>query len=110
MHSCPRACAYHAKVAENLLASVARKNVRLTRRIRDAAPKSIRGKLLAYLSTQSKLAGSSEFDIPFTRQQLADYLGVDRCALCTVIGELERDGKLKANRRHFSLAEVAERR
>lgn len=110
MHSCPRACAYHAKVAENLLASVARKNVRLTRRIRDAAPKPIRGKLLAYLSTQSKLAGSSEFDIPFTRQQLADYLGVDRCALCTVIGELERDGKLKANRRHFSLAEVAERR
>ena len=150
MHSCPRACAYHARVtenllasvarkntaftnvvaqrlprrcslsnvttscaawvAENLLASVARKNVRLTRRIRDAAPKSIKGKLLAYLSTQSKLAGSSEFDIPFTRQQLADYLGVDRCALCTVIGELEREGKLTASRRHFSLPVVAARR
>jgi CRP-like cAMP-binding protein len=110
MHSCPRACAYHARVAENLLASVARKNVRLTRRIRDAAPKSIKGKLLAYLSTQSKLAGSSEFDIPFTRQQLADYLGVDRCALCTAIGELEREGKLTANRRHFSLPVVAARR
>ncbi|MDD7584331.1 Crp/Fnr family transcriptional regulator [Tractidigestivibacter sp.] len=107
MHSCPRACACHARVAENLLTSVARKNVRLTRRIRDAAPKSIRGKLLAYLSTQSKLAGSNEFDIPFTRQQLADYLGVDRCALCSAIGRLEREGKLAANRHHFSLPEVA---
>ncbi|WP_242622218.1 Crp/Fnr family transcriptional regulator [Olsenella sp. Marseille-P4559] len=108
-HSCPRACPYHAQVAENLLASVARKNVLLARRIRDAAPKSIKGKLLAYLSTQSKLAGSHEFDIPFTRQQLADYLGVDRCALCSVIGELEREGKLTASRRHFLLPDVTGR-
>ena len=46
-----------------------------------SAPKTIRGKVLAYLSHQANINGSNEFDIPFERQQLADYLGVDRSAL-----------------------------
>ena len=100
---CPRACSYHATVSANLLASVARKNVALGRRIRDAAPKSLRGKLMAYLSTQAKLAGSREFDIPFNRQQLADYLGVDRSALSSVISRLQRENVIRTNRSHFEL-------
>jgi len=100
---CPKECSYHAQVNANLLASIARKNLYLSQRILDSAPKSIRGKLLAYLSTQSKAAGTREFDIPFSRQQLADYLGVDRSALSSVISELRRDKVLRSQRSHFEL-------
>ena len=100
---CPKECSYHAQVNANLLASIARKNLYLSQRILDSAPKSIRGKLLAYLSTQSKAAGTREFDIPFSRQQLADYLGVDRSALSSVISELLRDKVLRSQRSHFEL-------
>lgn len=100
---CPRACSYHTQVSANLLASIARKTVAITRRLRDSAPKSIRGKLMAYLSTQSKVAGSREFDIPFKRQQLADYLGVDRSALSSVISSLQHEGVIEVHRSHFKL-------
>lgn len=100
---CPRACSFHATVNANLMRIMARRNLQLSRRIRDAAPKSIRGKLLAYLSTQAQLAGSRSFDIPYNRQQLADYLGVDRSALSSVIGSLVRAGTIASRRSHFEL-------
>ena len=75
----------------------------LSRRIQDAAPKSIRGKLIAYLHTRSQTAGSTEFDIPFNRQQLADYLGVDRSALSAVISSLSKEGVFEVKRSHFKL-------
>ena len=65
--------------------------------------KSIRGKLIAYLHTRSQAAGSTEFDIPFNRQQLADYLGVDRSALSAVISSLSKEGVFEVKRSHFKL-------
>ena len=90
-------------ITRNLMASIARKNIMLSRRIQDAAPKSIRGKLMAYLNTRSQAAGSSEFDIPYNRQQLADYLGVDRSALSAVISSLSKEGVFEVKRSHFKL-------
>lgn len=91
------------RLTTNLLQSIAEKNVMLSRRIQDAAPKSIRGKLLAYLNTRTQMEGSREFDIPFNRQQLADYLGVDRSALSAVISSLARQGVIKVHRSHFEM-------
>ena len=88
-------------ITRNLMAS--QKNIMLSRRIQDAAPKSIRGKLMAYLNTRSQAAGSSEFDIPYNRQQLADYLGVDRSALSAVISSLSKEGVFEVKRSHFKL-------
>lgn len=96
-------CAGLDRLTTNLLQSVAEKNVMLSRRIQDAAPKSIRGKLLAYLNTRAQMEGSREFDIPFNRQQLADYLGVDRSALSAVISSLARQGAIKVHRSHFEM-------
>jgi CRP-like cAMP-binding protein len=103
MTTCPRACGHHNQIALNLNLISARKNLALTRRIFHAAPKSIRGKALAYLSFNAAQAGSREFDIPYNRQQLADYLGVDRSALSAELSRMQRDGLITTQRSHFVL-------
>jgi len=67
------------------------------------APKTLRGKVLAYLSDQSERAGSRSFDIPFNRQQLADYLGCDRSALSAELSRMAAAGLIATRRSHFEL-------
>ena len=78
---CSHACDHHSKLIRNLLSISAQKNLNLSRKIFHTASKSIRGRLLSYLSYQAVRSGSRSFAIPFNRQQLADYLNVDRSAL-----------------------------
>lgn len=101
--TCERRCPWHTTVNRNLLGIIAEKNLILTRRISHSAPRTIHAKLLSYLSTQALRQGSDEFDIPFTRQQLADYLCVDRSALCTELGKIQKEGLLETRRNHFVL-------
>lgn len=101
--TCPRACPNHGRASANLTRIIARQNLALSRRIFHVAPKTIRGKVLAYLSDQAERAGSHEFDIPFDRQQLADYLGVDRSALSAELSRMARNGILETRRSHFVL-------
>ena len=61
--------------------------------------------MLAYLSDQAERAGSREFDIPYNRQQLADYLGVDRSALSAELSRMACEGVLETRRSHFMLHE-----
>ncbi len=63
----------------------------------------MRGKLLSYLSAQAVQHGSDTFDIPFDRQQLADYLGVDRSALSAELSRMQRDGLIAYKKSHFVL-------
>ncbi|MGI6033378.1 MAG: Crp/Fnr family transcriptional regulator [Coriobacteriales bacterium] len=98
---CAKACPQHARLAGNLVRTMARKNLGLSEKIACQAPRTIRGKLLVYLSTQAQAAGTREFDIPFDRQQLADYLGVDRSALSAELGRMRDDGLLETHRSHF---------
>jgi len=79
------------------------KNLRLSRRIFHTSAKTIRGRLLSYLSFQATQLGRQEFDIPFNRQQLADYLSVDRSALSAELGKMQREGLLRFHRSHFLL-------
>ena len=100
---CPHACAHHSRLIRNLLALSAQKNLALSRKIFHTAPKTIRGRLLAYLSYQAVRSGSRSFTIPFNRQQLADYLNVERSALSNELGKMSREGLLQTERNHFRL-------
>lgn len=101
--TCPRACPHHARASASLTAAIARRNIGLSRRILHVMPKSIRGKVLAYLSDEAEREGSNEFEIPFNRQQLADYLGVDRSALSSELSRMQRDGLIETDRSRFRL-------
>lgn len=92
-----------ARLVQNLLAISAQKNLTLSRRIFHTSPKTIRGRLLSFLSFQAARSQSSEFTIPYNRQQLADYLSVDRSALCHELGKMQREGLLLARKNHFIL-------
>lgn len=92
-----------ARITQNLLAVSAEKNLRLSRRIFCTSPRTIRGRLLSYLSQCAAVAQKNKFDIPFDRQQLADYLNVDRSALSTELGKMRADGLLDFWKNHFRL-------
>ncbi len=94
------------RLVRNLLLIAARKNLHLSRRSIDTAPKTIRGRVLSYLSGQAAKTGKTEFEIPFNRQQLADYLNVDRSALSGELGKMRRDGLLDTERNRFILKQT----
>lgn len=102
---CSNHCSHHNKIIQNLLSISARKNLNLSRRIFHTSAKSIRGRLSSYLSYQAMQNESREFDIPFSRQQLADYLSVDRSALSNELSKMQKEGLLQVNRNHFVLLE-----
>lgn len=82
LSTCTNACPFHTRLARNLLTVCAHKSLQLSQRILHTSSKSIRGRLMSYFSQCAKQAGNSTFQIPYNRQQLADYLGVDRSAMC----------------------------
>ena len=104
--TCSHACPNHSRTSTNLTRIIARQNLSLSQRIFFVTPKTIRGKVLAYLSDQAERANSNEFDIPFDRQQLANYLGVDRSALSAELSRMAKDGILATRRNHFILKDV----
>ena len=108
LQTCSNSCSHHNKIIHNLLSVSARKNLNLSRRIFHTSAKSIRGRLLSYLSYQAMKNGSREFDIPFSRQQLADYLSVDRSALSNELSKMQKEGLLQADRSHFLLRKTIE--
>lgn len=100
---CSHTCAHHARLVRNLLALSAQKNLNLSRKIFHTSARSIRGRLLSYLSEQAVRSGSRSFTIPYNRQQLADYLNVDRSALSNELGKMAREGLLRTERSRFTL-------
>lgn len=92
IHPCPRQCSCHAHIASNLMRALALRNLDMNRRAVAMTPKTIRGKVLAYLSQQKKIAGSNTFTIPFSQTKLASYLSVDRSALSGELAKLRREG------------------
>lgn len=92
-----------SQLTANLLQISLRKNLILSGRSFHTAPKTIRGKVLSYLNSVSLQQRSDEFDIPFDRQQLADYLNTDRSALSKELGKMKKDGIIRCRRNHFQL-------
>lgn len=101
--TCPNSCRFHSRLIQNMLAIIAVKNVALSRKIDHLSRRSTRDKILAYLSDEAVKTGKSEFDIPFDRQEMADYLCVDRSALSAELGRLRREGILDFRRCRFTL-------
>ena len=91
------------RLSANLLALLAEKNLMLTEKMRHMARRTTREKLLSYLSAQALRAGTAEFDIPLDRQQLADFLAVDRSAMSAALGKLRDEGVLEFRKNHFRL-------
>lgn len=100
---CPSACRFHSRLIQNLLSAIAWKNKALTRKLDHMSRRTTREKLRSYLSEQSLLAGSPSFRIPFNRQQLADFLSVDRSAMSNELCKMRDEGILEFNRNHFVL-------
>ncbi len=92
-----------AGLTANLLTVVAQKNLMLTGRVFHTTPKSARARIMAYLNSVSLQKQSREFDIPFDRQQLADYLNLDRSAMSKELGRMRDEGLIQAKKNHFVL-------
>ena len=101
LQACSRQCPAHRRLTENLVRILAEKNVQLNRKIRYLSKRTTREKLLGYLSDQARAAGGGAFTIPFNRQDLADYLCVERSAMCAQLGRLRREGGLEYYRSRF---------
>ena len=88
---CP-ACKNQNRLIQNLVVISAGKNLQLSRRSMHTSPKTIRGRLFSYFSQMVSAQGSNKIIIPFDRQQLADYLNLDRSALSKELGKMRKDG------------------
>ena len=95
------AAPWASRFAENVLTISALKNLHLSGRSFHTAPKTVRGRVLAYLNTVSLQTQSREFDIPFDRQQMADYLNVERTALSKELGKMQAAGLIRTRKKHF---------
>jgi len=100
---CSRSCAFHSRLIFNMLKITANKNILLNQKLQIITKRTIREKILAYLSMQAARKKSKSFFIPFNRQELADFLSVDRSALSNELGKLQKDNIIKFKKNHFTL-------
>ena len=103
---CEKACAQHKALSQNLIRVLAEKNMQLNEKAGFLSQRTTREKLLAYLSAQARRAGSASFRIPFDRQQLADFLSVNRSAMSAELSRMQREGLLCADRSSFTLRQT----
>jgi CRP-like cAMP-binding protein len=103
LHTCHNNCGFHQKLIFNLMKSLAVRNIMLHQKLEITSKRTTREKLMAYIMLQAKKAGSSRFEIPFDRQELADYLEVDRSGLSNEIAKLRREGVLESEKNQFRL-------
>ena len=104
--TCSSNCTFHNIIIKNMLRVMAQKNLMLTRKMAHLSRKSIREKLVSYLSDESSRQGKREIKIPFNRQQLADYLSVERSALSRELSKMKEDGLIEFYKNQFVLYHV----
>lgn len=101
--TCCNACEFHNRIIYNLMKIVAAKNLMFHRKLEIVSGRTTRDKLMNYLLLEAKRAGSHAFEIPYDRQELADYLEVDRSGLSAEISKLRREGVLESEKNRFVL-------
>lgn len=102
---CSNGCSFHNRLIQNLLKISAQKNIGLSTRMMHIAPKTLRERLLSYLSEQAMINNSVHFVIPYDRRQLAEYLGVDRSAMSNELSKMQKDGLISYRKNEFTLKE-----
>ena len=100
---CPSACAHHSRIIRNLLNELAEKNLCFSEKLTHMGQRTTRSKLMSYFSAEAQRLGQYEFDIPFSRQQLADYLAVERSGLSLELGKMRGEGIIDFHKNHFAL-------
>lgn len=101
--NCPSSCDFHTGLIKNMVRILAEKNILLTKKIQHITNRTTREKILSYLSAQAIQAKSPSFTIPFDRQELADYLAVDRSAMSNELSKLRNNGILIFEKNRFEL-------
>lgn len=103
LNTCTNNCGFHQQLIFNLMKSLAVKNLMFHQKIEVTSKRSTREKLMTYLMLCADKAGSGSFEIPFDRQELADYLEVERSGLSAEISKLKKEGIINADKKHFEL-------
>lgn len=103
VHQCPKACEFHGRLIENMMALLASKNYQMHEKIEIASQRNTRDKILTYLYMQAKRAESNTFDILLDRNELADFLYVDRSALSRELSNMKNDDLLDYSKNHFTI-------
>ncbi len=101
--TCSSACRFHTMVVQNLFFAISERNRGLVQKLGYMSRRTTREKLIAYLSEEAKRQNSAYITIPFNRQQLADYLSVDRSAMSNELSKMRDDGLLEFEKNCFRL-------
>lgn len=103
MTVCSQTCKFHSLVVRNLFLTISEKNRKLMCKLGHMSGRTTREKLISYLSEESRRQGSADFSIPFNRQQLADFLCVDRSAMSNELCKMRNDGMIEFEKNKFRL-------
>lgn len=103
VNMCEKACEYHRRMVRNLLSIVSEENIDYQHKFEHMSKRSTREKLLSYFSEQAERNNSAAFEISFNRQQMADYLSVDRSAMCSELSKMQKEGMISYHLNHFEL-------
>lgn len=101
--TCSSACRFHNMIVQNMFFAISDKNRKLVQKLGHMSGRTTRAKLISYLSEEAKRQGSSAFTVPFNRQQLADYLCVDRSAMSNELCKMRDEGMIKFEKSRFGL-------
>ncbi len=103
MHTCSRSCVFHQQLVENMVRVIAAKNQEFLRKVEVVTKRTLREKILTYLSLQAQLQGSRYFTLPLNRAELADYLCADRSALSRELSLMRSEGLIDFDRNLFRI-------
>ncbi|MDR1961101.1 MAG: Crp/Fnr family transcriptional regulator [Gracilibacteraceae bacterium] len=106
--SCSSACAFHSKLIRNMLTIMAQKNLLMSAKMEHITKRTTKEKLLSYLTEQARQKSCKAFDIPYNRQELADYLSVERSALSSEMSKLKQSGIINYKKNHIEMLREAE--
>lgn len=101
--TCSSACRFHTMIIQNMFYAISEKNRKLVQKLGHMSKRSTQEKLISYLSEEAKKQNSSYFTIPFNRQQLADFLSVDRSAMSNELCKMRDKGLLEFDKNNFRL-------
>lgn len=101
--TCPSACAFHHQLIENMLTLMAQKNLMLNRKLELLSKRTTRERLLLFFDQHRQ--GMRRFTIPFSREELAAYLCVERSAMSAELSKMQRENLIRYERNNFEMVE-----
>ncbi len=111
IRGCSKNCDYHSRLVENMLEIMSRKLILMNRKLNYALTRSLRDKIVAYLADEYGTQRKRTFDIGYNREELANYLSVDRSSLSRELAKMKdetlidfRKSRFTLNNRFFDIA------